>query len=234
MRLSSALLWCVALAASLLCAGDALAQRTDLIKGESKVLKGEVSITFWTEPAGKNDRRYTVLPAGVDPSELLRDATIDAPPGWKVEPEKVTVGLERASTSGRRNTTKFEQYVIRGTWKVTVPDDCPPGEHHIRLRFPAAMEQKEKLNAVEPTSTPEVNLNVRTFNTAEERDATERQETIIGMVLMFVCGGICLAVFVGVVVLMVFLGRRRRTYRPGPPGERGRGPERGPDRNPYR
>src|SRR4051812_12581330 len=54
--------WCLALAFWVPGSAAVQPQHFDLVKGEPTVLEGKTEVTFWTDPPGKADPGYKLLP----------------------------------------------------------------------------------------------------------------------------------------------------------------------------
>lgn len=150
-----------------LAGGPAWAVEEWFIPGEEKPVEGRVSFTFWIQPK----KTYAKLPEGMKPDVLLEHSTIEPPPrGIVVKTVKVDAQLEKADAkSGIREKVTWEKYAIDGTWSVTVPGDCPPGDYTVRVSFPAVAEVRDEIGAKEPGGVPTITLGIKVFATAAER-----------------------------------------------------------------
>jgi hypothetical protein len=153
------------------------------IAGEEKTLDGRVSFTFWV----KHDKNYLKLPDGTNPDVLLRGAKTETPPaGITIKNLTLVANLEKASSIkkqglGVSQELSWEKYAIDGTWNVTVPQDCRPGDYTIAVSFPAVVEIRDQLGAVEPTGAPVIVLNVKVFASAAERSKEAREYNLPGL-----------------------------------------------------
>lgn len=125
----------------------------DGVRGTTMQVKGELTVTFWSEYPNK----FMVFPDGQE-RVLTESPKVDAPAGWSVMPETVTVTKEKGSHTnfgpGKQTTYTYDQYVIRGVWTVTVPTTAAEGKQAITIRFPEVDDTAQQVRDRNRPSDP--------------------------------------------------------------------------------
>jgi hypothetical protein len=186
-----------------LLAGAATAGEEWLVRGETKTVDGQIPIVFW---ADQKHTQYQKLPAGVKPETLLQGAQLaGVPPGWSVEPVQLEAKVEqRGKEQGGvvRSSASWDAYVLSGTWKVTVPRDCPEGEYHIRVTFPEVERYRDDVGALDvPTSIP---LTIKVFATAAARRQEDLEYNSSGYFALAAIAAVGVVLLGGVIVWWKF------------------------------
>jgi hypothetical protein len=192
----------VALSLGLL-AGVATAGEEWLVRGETKTVDGQVPVVFWVD---EGHTRYQKLPADVKPEALLQGAQLaGVPQGWSVEPVKVEARVEQRSKSqggAVRSSASWDAYVLSGTWKVTVPRECPEGDYNLRVTFPEVERYRDDFGAVGvPTSIP---LKIKVFATADARRREDVEYNASGYFALAAVAGVAVVLIGGVIVWWKF------------------------------
>jgi hypothetical protein len=186
-----------------LLAGTATAGEEWLVRGESKTVDGQIPVVFW---ADNEHTQYLKLPAHAKPEELLKGAKlIGVPPGWTLEQVQLDAKIEKRSKSQGgivRSNASWDAYVLSGTWKVTVPKDCPEGEYHLGVAFPDVERYRDEVGAIDvPTSIP---LKIKVFATTAGRQQEDVEYNKSGYFALAAIAGVGVLLIGGVIVWWKF------------------------------